>query len=88
MKINNQEVNLDDLVSERYMHKEIKKGIYLSEYQLEVLNRYGIDPKKCSSIKEIIMLIDDILEDEEDADDLEQISKEISEFDYYANVNK
>ena len=40
MKINNQEINIDDLISSRYMHKEIKKGIFLSEYQIEVLERY------------------------------------------------
>ena len=31
MLINNQEVNSDDLYSSKYMHKEIKKGIFLSE---------------------------------------------------------
>ena len=46
MIINNQNVNIDDLYSEKYMHKEVKKGIYLSDYQIEVLQRNGIDYKK------------------------------------------
>ena len=88
MNINGQEVDINDLYDKKYMHKEIKKGIYLSEYQIEVLNRYGIDPMKCGSIKDIMFLIDEVLEDDADADDLENISREISEFNYYANTNK
>ncbi len=88
MNINNQDINMEDLISDKYMHKEIKKGIYLSEYQIEVLNKYDIKPEECGTINDLIMLIDLILEDEEDADDLEQISREISEFNYYANTNK
>ena len=45
MNINGQEVDIKDLYDNKYMHKEIKNGIYLSEYQCEVLNRYGINPK-------------------------------------------
>ena len=88
MIINNQNINIEDLTSEKYMHKEIKKGIFLSEYQIEVLNKYNIDPNNCSSIKDLIMQIDEVLDEEYDADDLEQVSREISEFDYYANTNK
>lgn len=88
MNINGQEVDINDLYDKKYMHKEIKKGIYLSEYQIEVLNRYGIDPMECGSIKDIMFLIDEILEDDADADDLDNVSREISEFNYYANTNK
>ena len=87
MKINNQEINIDDLYSDKYMHKEIKDGIFLSDYQIEVLNRFGINPLECGSINEIIYLIDEIL-DEEDDDELDSVSKEIMEFNYYTNTNK
>ena len=88
MKIDNQDINIDDLISDKYMHKKIKKDIYLSEYQLEVLSRYQIDPQKCGSLNELIMEIEEVLEDEVDSDDLEQVANEISEFNYYANINK
>ena len=88
MKINNEEININDLVDDKYMHKEINKGIFLSDYQIEVLMRYQIDPYKCSSINELIYLIDEVLEDEEDADDLDSVSREIIEFNYYTNTNK
>ncbi len=88
MKINNEEVNIDDLVDQKYMHKEIGKNIFLSEYQCQVLLSYNIDPYKCGSVDEILFQIDEVLEDNPDADDLDNISREISEFNYYANTNK
>ena len=87
MKIDNKEINIDDLISEKYMHKEIKKGLFLSDYQIEVLMKYNIDPYKCGSISELIYLIDEVL-DEEEADDLDIIQREIAEFNYYSNTNK
>lgn len=88
MKIDNQDINIDDLVSDKYMHKKINNDIYLSNYQIEVLNRYQIDPFKCGSLNDLIMEIEEVLEDIEDADDLEQVGDEISEFNYYAYTNK
>ena len=88
MQIDNQNIDIDDLVSDKYMHNEIKKGIFLSEYQIEVLTRYQIDLDKISSVEELIMIMDEIIDEDPDSDDLEQISKEISEFNYYSNTNK
>ncbi len=88
MNINGEKINIDDLISQKYMHKEIKKGIFLSDYQLTILNQYGIDVNNCSSINDLIFQIDEVLDDEDDADDLENVSKEIAEFNYYANTNK
>ena len=87
MLINNQEVNIDDLYSSKYMHKEIKKGIFLSEYQLDVLSRNGIDVYNCGSINDLMYVIDEIL-DECDDEELDAVFNEISEFNYYTNVNK
>lgn len=88
MLINNQDINIDDMYDNKYMHTINKNGIYLSEYQNEVLLRYNIDINKIGSITELIYLIDEVLDDEADADDLDAVSKEISEFNYYANTNK
>ncbi len=87
MKINNQEIDINDLVNEKYMHKEIKKGIFLSDYQIEVLLKYGINPNNYNTLNDLIYQIDEVL-DEEDEDDLDQVSKEINEFNYYHNTNK
>lgn len=88
MIINNQNVDIDDLVNQKYMHKEVKKGLFLSDYHIEVLNRYGIFVEEIGSVNELIYLIDEILIDNADAEDLEAISREISEFNYYSNTNK
>ena len=87
MNINGENVNIDDLISQEYMHKEIKKGVYLSDYQISILSMYGIDAYKCSSIDEILFQIEEILS-EEDIEELDVVSKEIAEFNYYANTNK
>ena len=76
MNIDGENINIDDLLSQQYMHKEIKKGIYLSDYQISVLSMYGIDVYNCSSIEDIIFQIEEILNDE-DIEELENISKEI-----------
>ncbi len=88
MIIDNQNIDINDLVSDKYMHKEVKKGIFLSDYQIEVLSRYDISIDEVSSINEIILLASDILELDSDADDLDQVINEISEFNYYSNTNK
>lgn len=88
MIINNKSINIDDLMSEKYMHKKLDNGLYLSQYQIDILDKYSIDAYKCSSIDEIIYLAEEILEFDPDTDDLDAVIKEISEFNYYANTNK
>ena len=88
MKINNEEIDISDLVSQKYMHKEIGKDLFLSDYQIEVLLKYDIDPYKCSGIEDLMFQIDEVLEEDDTLDDLENISREISEFNYYSNTNK
>ncbi len=87
MKINNQDINIDDLISDKYMHKKLDNGLFLSDYQIEVLLRNDIDPNKCGSINELIYLIDEALEESID-EELDIVSKEIIEFNYYNNTNK
>lgn len=65
---------------------KINDKIYLTNYQLEVLNKYEI-PSNVNSIKEILFYIDEVLE-QNDALDLEEIAHELEEFDYYNNTNK
>ena len=62
-------------------------GLILSDYQISVLKLNGINYSKYGSLKEILFAINDIL-DEEENDELEIVAKEISENDYYNEVNK
>lgn len=63
-------------------------GLLLTNKEIEILDRYNIDYKKCISLKEVIYLIEEVKEDEDEIDDLELISQSISERDYYLNTNK
>ena len=87
MIINNQKKNIDDLYSKKYMNKEVKKGIFLSEYQMDVLRRNGINIDECGSINDLMYYIDEII-DESDDEELDIVYNEIMEFNYYSNVNK
>lgn len=87
IEINNEEIDISDLISQKYMHKKINDKLYLSDYQKSILDIYKIDYNSVSSAKELLFLIDDVL-NEEEYEDLEEISKQISEFDYYHNTNK
>ena len=62
-------------------------GLLLSNKEIEILDKYSINFKNCSSLKEVIYLIEKIL-DEDNYSDLDMISQSISERDYYQNTNK
>lgn len=67
---------------------KINDNLYLSNKQIEVLNRYDIDYKSMT-IDMLMYELEEILNDSyDDLYDLEDIAKEISEFNYYHNTNK
>ncbi len=61
-------------------------GLILSNKEIEVLDRYKIDYKSCSNMKDLLFLIDEEL-NFEDNSELEEISISISDRDYYMNNN-
>ena len=91
MKINNKEINIDELVKNVYNDKEMLKmrgnGIYISDNDINILNRYNINYKKYSSLKSLIFDIEQIL-NEEEIKELDDISKKLSEISYYEYTNK
>ena len=92
MKINEKDVGIDELVEEIYDDKTMTKmrgnGIYLSDNQIEVLQRYNIDYRKYVSLSSLIFDIESILNEDTDVDDLEEVSRRLSELNYYNNTNK
>lgn len=84
------EYNLDKIIDEidyeGNMHKKIN-NLYLTENQINILTRYNIDYTKCASMNELLYYIDECLELEE-SEELEKISLEIAETNYYMNTNK
>ena len=53
-----------------------ENGMLLSDYQVEVLLRNGIDYKKYGSINEILFDVNEILDEECDDEELETVAKE------------
>lgn len=92
MKIKEKDVDLNKLINNVYDDKNMIKmrgnGIYLSDNQIEVLKRYDIDYKKYISLNSLIFEIEEILNEEVDASDLEEVSSRLSELNYYNNTNK
>lgn len=67
--------------------KRIKNGIYLKEKEILVLDNYNIDYNSCTSLSDIIYKIEERLYNEY-SEELEKVSYELSERNYYQNTNK
>ena len=78
--INDGAILLDVRTKEEYNEKHIDGASLLP------LDKIDID--SISSITDLLFEIDEILDNDPDADDLEAIEIEISDFNYYANTNK
>ena len=68
--------------------KKIKNDIYLSDAWIEILERYDIDYRKYNSVSALIFDIEEILNSGVEANELEELSRDIQEFNYYNNTNK
>lgn len=67
---------------------KINNNLYLNKKEEEVLQKYQINYKNCD-MNSLIYLIEDYLNDSfEEIPDLEEVSLNISERNYYQNTNK
>lgn len=64
-----------------------QKGIVLTNKEIDVLKRNEIDYGKYTSVSELLYDIDEILNYTDD-EELEVVSENISERNYYLNTNK
>ena len=83
-------IDYDSLIPdiEKTKIKKIKNDIYLSDAWIEILERYDIDYRKYNSISALIFDIEEILNSGIEANELEELSRDIQEFNYYNNTNK
>lgn len=65
-------------------------GLMLTNGEINVLKRFGINYLTCGSLKEILYKIDVVLKEDEDddLDELDLVASSIAERDYYQNTNK
>lgn len=85
--------DINDLINKTINNNSLVKindKLYLKKYQIEVLEYLHIDYQKCSSVSEILLLIEHILDTEEveEIDALEEVILSLQEFNYYHNTNK
>jgi hypothetical protein len=79
---------IDEIVKETHEGLNLNKindNLYLTNKEIEVLDRYDIDYH--TSIEELMFNLDEIL-NENDYEDLEEVSNSIAEFNYYHNTKK
>ena len=89
MQIDGKEYNISELIGDVTGNAHIYyNGIYLTQRQMDILNNYGFSYEKYGNIKELMFDLDEYLNTEPDNVELEAILEELSEFDYYHNVNK
>lgn len=84
---------IDNFINETIKNNTLNKvnNIYLSNKQIDVLEKYKIDYKNVVDISELIYKIEVYIEDNyygDELSDLENLSLELSEFNYYYNTNK
>ena len=93
MKINNQDVDIESLVTEdlhNSLHHLYGKDIYLTDKDVAVLEKYDYNINNYSDMKSLILDISTFIDDNYDLelDDLEEIVNSLQEFNYYHNTNK
>ena len=71
---------------ENNFHKKYG-NLILTNYQVQILNKYNINYEDFNNLNELIYYIEDYLKNN-DNEELDSISYELSEFNYYHNTNK
>jgi hypothetical protein len=69
------------------MHTIRKNGLFLSDQEIEMLERYNIHYEKYTNLMELVHDIDEVNE-EVGSDELDQISTLLAEQNYYQNTRK
>ena len=77
--------NIDN--SHSFLQKR-ENGLLLSDEEIEVLKRYDIDYLNYSNISSLLFEIEEYLNNNPDAEDLENVSGRLAEFQYYYETEK
>ncbi len=72
---------------EKRFIKYNQNNIILTGEQIDILNEYEIDYTQCKSMNELINLIERNIDDD-NYEDLDYLSMQLAEVNYYHNTNK
>lgn len=67
--------------------QKINDNLYLTNNQIEILKRYNIDYEVSTSLRDLMIKIENVL-DYEDIEELENLLTTLTERNYYENTNK
>ena len=91
MIIKNKDISLNEAIKfsnyEELLLNRRENGMLLSDYQINILNRNGIDYRNFSKIRELLFEIENCLDDYFD-EELDMVSSQISEYIYYNESKK
>lgn len=91
MLVNKKEISVDDAIKysnyDEILLKRRENNMNLSDYQISVLNRNGINYLKFGNIRELLFEIESCLDDYFD-DELDMVGSQLSEYIYYNDTNK
>lgn len=71
--------------------KTRKNGLLLSDKQIEILNNHNINYEQYTTLSSLIFKIEEYINEVQgymDITDIDELSKELSEQNYYNNTNK
>ena len=91
MKINSSEIDINQAIDfADYGSSLLKRrdnGMLLSDYQVDVLKKNGLNYLNYGSIQTLLFDIEDILKDDYD-EELDIISSQLAEYIYYKDTKK
>lgn len=91
MVVNKKEVSVDEAVKfanfDELLLKRQENGFLLSDYQISILKRNGINFSNFNNIRDLLFEIECYLDDNFD-EELDLVSSQISEYIYYFDTKK
>lgn len=91
MLIKGVDVSVSDAIKMANVEQDFLKrrdnGILLSDYQISILESNNINYKNYSNLSSLLFEIEECLNEEEN-DELEEVSRQLAEIHYYSETNK
>lgn len=73
--------------TEKEKLEKVSEHLYLTKYQIDVLNRFSIPIQNIKDIRELLYYLSDVV-DEDEYDELEEVAREINDYYYYHEMRK
>lgn len=91
MLIKNTDISLEEAINfsnfDNWLLKRRENGLLLSDYQVSILEKFGISYNNFNNIRDLLFEIENILDDDFD-EELDLVSAQLSEFIYYNDTKK